>query len=112
MKRKSGQKKLFDRLKSGLEEGIRFAKGEMTLKTVEIPEAPPMIDARGLIALRKRSAMSQAVFAGILNVSPRTIQSWEQGRRAPSQASLRLIQLFRENPEVVLLAAGISARRI
>jgi hypothetical protein len=34
------RKPLFDRLKTGLEEGIAHARGELTLKTVEMPEAP------------------------------------------------------------------------
>jgi DNA-binding transcriptional regulator YiaG len=34
--------------------------------------------------------MSQAVFAQVLNVSTKTVQSWVQGQRKPSQAALRL----------------------
>jgi putative transcriptional regulator len=51
--------------------------------------------------------MSQAVFAGVLNVSTKTVQSWEQGTRTPSQAALRLIQVFRQDPSRVLQAAGM-----
>jgi hypothetical protein len=40
------RKPLFERLKAGLEEGIAHSRGELTLKTVEIPEAPPEIDAK------------------------------------------------------------------
>jgi putative transcriptional regulator len=42
--------------------------------------------------------MSQAMFARLLNVSPKTVQSWEHGTRKPSQAALRLIQVFEQNP--------------
>jgi len=41
-------------------------------------------------------------------VSTRTVQSWEQGSRKPSQAALRLIQVFREDPEGLLRLAGIN----
>lgn len=48
---KTGKRKpLFDRLKQGLEEGIAHTKGELTLKTVEIPEEPPEIDAKISVA--------------------------------------------------------------
>ena len=52
--------------------------------------------------------MSQAVFARMLNVSTKTVQSWEQGQRRPSQAALRLIQVFRQNPSGLLEVVGMS----
>jgi putative transcriptional regulator len=98
---------LFDRLKQGLEEGIAHARGELTLRTTDIPEEPPEIDARTLAALRKRAGMSQAVFARMLNVSIKTLQSWEQGVRQPSDVSRRLIQVFSEHPEALCRTAGL-----
>jgi putative transcriptional regulator len=102
---------LFERLKTGLEEGIAHAKGELTLRTVAVPEEPPEIDAETLAALRGRAAMSQAVFAKMLNVSTKT-QSWEQGVRQPSDASRRLIQVFSVHPEVVCQSAGLPEVRL
>jgi len=45
--------------------------------------------------------MSQAYFAALLNVSPKTVQSWEQGIREPSDSSLWLLQIVEKNPAVV-----------
>jgi hypothetical protein len=59
------RKPFFERLKTGLEEGIAHAKGELTLKTVDVPEAPPEIDAETLVALREQAKMSQAEFASL-----------------------------------------------
>jgi putative transcriptional regulator len=53
--------------------------------------------------------MSQAVFARVLNVSTKTVQSWEQGERKPSHAALRMLQLFRERPTFVFEIVGIPA---
>lgn len=103
------RKPLFERLRQGLEEGIAHARGELTLKTVEVPEEPPEIDAETLVALRSQAAMSQPVFARLLNVSPRTVQSWEQGVRRPSHASRRLIQVFSQHPEIVCQTVGLPA---
>ncbi len=108
MKRKS----LFERLKTGLEEGIAHARGELTLKTTEVPEAPPEIDAKTLVALRKAADMSQAVFAKVLYVSPKTVQSWEQGVRTPSMAARRLIHIFAEQPSAVCKVVGLPTIRI
>ncbi|OJW13116.1 MAG: hypothetical protein BGO49_20165 [Planctomycetales bacterium 71-10] len=101
------RKPLFERLKQGLEEGIAHAKGEITLRTVVMPEEPPEIDAETLVSLRDQSAMSQPVFARMLNVSTKTVQSWEQGVRTPSHASRRLIQIFSEHPETVCRSVGL-----
>ena len=111
MKSPKSRKPFFERLKTGLEEGIRHAKGEITLKTttLEIPDCPPEIDAEEVTKLRLKSGMSQAVFARMLNVSTKTIQSWEQGQRKPSQAALRLIQVFRHDPAGMLKLVGMSA---
>jgi len=101
------RKPLFERLKQGLKEGIAHAQGELTLRTVEVPDEPPEIDAKTLAALRTQAAMSQAVFAKLLNVSTKTLQSWEQGVRQPSDASRRLIQVFREEPGMVCRIVGL-----
>ena len=103
------RKPLFERLKTGLEEGIAHAKGVLTLKTIEVPEAPPEIDAETLVALREEAKMSQAIFAKVLYVSAKTVQSWEQGVRLPSMASRRLIHLFAEQPEMVCKVVGLRS---
>ena len=51
--------------------------------------------------------MSQTVFAKMLNVSTKTLQSWEQGIRRPSDASRRLIQIFSIYPEVICRSVGL-----
>jgi putative transcriptional regulator len=106
------RKPLFERLHRGLTEAIAFSKGELNLKTVELPEEPPEIDAATLAALRKQTTMSQAVFARMLNVSTKTVQSWEQGVREPSDASRRLIHIFSEQPEVVCRIVGLPGVKL
>jgi len=111
MKSPKGREPLFERLRTGLEDGIRHAKGEIALKTttLELPDRPPEVRAEELSELRNASGMSQAVFARMLNVSTKTVQSWEQGHRKPSQAALRLIQVFRRDPSGLLEIVGMSA---
>ena len=71
---------LFERLQGALEEGVRFAKGELPLRTTEVPDQPPAWHAQDIRNLRERLEMSQGVFGGLLNVSLKTVQGWEQGR--------------------------------
>jgi putative transcriptional regulator len=94
--------RLYDILKTGLEETITWAQGETELRvtTLTIPEPPPPYDAIRVAALRQRLKLSQAGFAQLLNVSPKTVQSWEQGARTPSHAAARLLQII-ENPKLL-----------
>jgi len=104
------RKPLADRLKAGLTEAVQFAKGELTLRTVQLPAPPPQIAAKEVASLRAKAGISQAVFARVLNVSTKTVQSWEQGERKPSHAALRMLQLFREHQKFVFEIVGISAK--
>lgn len=52
-------------------------------------------------AARMKTGLSQAQFAKALQISPRTLQEWEQGRRRPSGAAQALIQIAFRHPEVI-----------
>jgi putative transcriptional regulator len=110
MKTQRDRKPLFERLKTGMEQAIRHSNGEIALKTtvIELPDPPPVILAEEVARLRLDHEMSQAVFARLLNVSTKTVQSWEQGTRKPSRAALRLIQIFGEDPGGLLRLAGLT----
>ncbi len=95
--------RLFDRLKKGLEEGIAHERGERTLLVTEVvvPDPPRPYQAEDVRRVRTRLNMSQVGFARLLQVSSKTVQSWEQGTRQPQQSSARLLQ-FIENPEMLI----------
>ena len=44
--------------------------------------------------LRTRYKASQAVLAAFLNMSPSTVQKWEQGQKKPNGPSLKLLNLI------------------
>lgn len=85
----------------GLEilEGIREIKaykvGKVNLRTRELkaPASPK--------TLRAQMKLSQAAFAGIIGVSLRTVQDWEQGRREPSGPAKTLLRIVEQHPEVL-----------
>jgi putative transcriptional regulator len=56
-------------------------------------------------SVRERTGLSQAKFAQLLGVSVRTLQEWEQGRRAPSGAARTLILIAQKNPLALLEVA-------
>lgn len=52
-------------------------------------------------ATRERIGVSQTSFAAMLNVSPRTLQEWEQGRRQPTGPARSLLVIAAQKPEVM-----------
>ena len=95
----------FENLKSGLEAAIEHAKGaRKDLRTTTLPLPPRELSAKEIANLRARLNVSQAVFARYLNISPKTVQSWEQGLGKPSGASLKLLSLARKNPKILFEA--------
>lgn len=46
--------------------------------------------------IRERERASQAVFASYLNITPSTIQSWEQGEKKPSGPALKLLNMVEQ----------------
>lgn len=54
-------------------------------------EKDSMTDLELLKLARKQSGMSQAGFAGYFQMSKRTLQEWEQGRRKIPEFVLRLM---------------------
>jgi putative transcriptional regulator len=55
---------------------------------------------------RARVGLSQKEFARLLGVSVRTLQEWEQGRRAPSGPARTLLVIAHKNPRALLEAAA------
>ena len=81
-------------------EGIREIKDykagvkELRTHTLKEPASPKVI--------RTRLKLSQSAFAGLMGVSLRTVQDWEQGRRKPSGPALALLRIAEQKPDVFL----------
>jgi len=79
-------------------EGIREIKaykaGQIQLRTRTLKRpAPPQ-------TIRAKLKLSQAAFAGLMGVSLRTVQDWEQGRRKPGGPAEALLRIADQHPEV------------
>ena len=57
--------------------------------------------AAGFDSIRESTGLSQSRFAELLGVSVRTLQEWEQGRRAPSGAARTLLLIAAINPRAL-----------
>jgi putative transcriptional regulator len=87
---------LSKKIKKGLEEILEYKQGKRTLRTklIELPEPPLKYRAKDIKQIRENAKYSQGVFAVILNVSKRTVQSWESGVRSPTHSALRLLEII------------------
>ena len=81
-------------------------KKKLTLRVTSLVLPAPVksIKSRDIAGIRHRLNVSQPVFAALLNVPLATARSWEQGKRKPSGAALRLLGLAREHPDILLAA--------
>jgi putative transcriptional regulator len=94
----------------GLEEAVRFERGAgraAVRSHVRTAAGAVVIEARGyrgrqIRRIRGDLRLSQPVFAKLLNVSPETVKAWEQGKRVPEGAAVRLLEVAEDHPEVLL----------
>lgn len=93
--------KEFDILSAALDEAILDAKSGnkiLNSETVSI-EIEPLVEysADTIKDIRKRTGLTQALFAKWIGVSTRTVEAWEAGRNKPSGPSSRLLSLLQQN---------------
>ena len=69
-------------------------KGKGKRKTLQLPP--------NVKSIRDKMGLSQFAFAGLLGVSVRTLQEWEQGRRNPKGPAQALLRVADRHPEALL----------
>jgi putative transcriptional regulator len=80
----------------GIREIKAFKADQVNLRTHTFKEpASPQV-------IRAKLKLSQSAFAGLMGVSLRTVQDWEQGRRKPSGPAEALLRIAGQKPEVFL----------
>ena len=80
----------------GIQEIKAYKAGKVDLRTRELQEPSAPQD------IRKQLNLSQAAFAGLMGVSLRTVQDWEQGRRTPSGPAKSLLRIAEQHPAVFM----------
>ena len=63
------------------------------LREIKRGEFGRVINVSDIAKTREKTGLSQSRFAQLLGVSVRTLQDWEQGRRAPSGAARTLLAI-------------------
>ena len=99
---------LFAEIVEGFDALSSARAGRQTLRTHEVEiHSAPEVTAAELLALRKRLHLSRTVFAHYLRITPRTLESWEQGRSKPNAQAALLIRLVERFPDTVERLAAV-----
>ena len=77
-------------------QGLQEMKNGKVGRVISVPDIAKTHEGTGL---------SQARLAQLLGVSVRTLQDWEQGRRAPSGMARTLLLIAVKNPQALLEVA-------
>lgn len=72
----------------------KAGKKKLRVHSLRNPSPPKVI--------RARLKLSQSAFAGLMGVSLRTVQDWEQGRRKPSGPAIALLRIAEQKPDAFL----------
>ena len=94
----------FAKLMTSAKQALAYERGEDSghrVTRIAVPRPPRAMSSADIARLRQLK-YSQSVFARVLNVSPKTVQAWEQGIRVPSDAALKLLTIAKRHPEVLL----------
>jgi putative transcriptional regulator len=88
------------KLSSGERLGLKLLQSVREMKAGQAARVTK-VEPNEVSQARQKSGLSQTEFAEALGISKRTLQEWEQGRRAPSGAAKALIRIAQRHPEVV-----------
>ena len=97
----------FAELKEAMGDARAFERGKrrnLKVTRIQAPRPPKAMSAKDIAGIRERLNCSQTVFAMMLNISPKTVQAWEQGVREPGDAALKLLSIAQKYPEILLEA--------
>jgi len=89
-----------ERLANAMQEAVEHSEGKIDLRTSQFNISPVCEEIRPetIKKIREKLGMSQGVFAVVVGVSKKTVESWESGRYMPDGAARRLIMVMQQDP--------------
>ena len=90
---------LFDGIVRGLQEALDYNQGKIKARVDKISiQPPPVFEADEIKKIRNELGMTQFIFAGVIGVSPKTIEAWESGRNTPEGPARRILGMVQADP--------------
>ncbi len=97
---------LFDELAASVREGGKILRGRAK------PSRKFVVEAPNVKKIRSSYKLSQPEFAALIGISVKTLQNWEQGRRAPEGAARVLLQVAAKHPDVIWDVVKVKATAV
>lgn len=90
----------FEEIKTGLNQAIEFEKGNLKAKTTKMTVEPLKIyTSEEIKSIRKKTGLSQNLFAKYMGVSIKTVEAWEAGKNRPNGTACRLLKITNQEPD-------------
>lgn len=70
----------------------------------KVPHRRTVLSTVDVKGLREKLGLTQKEFSGMIGVSIKTLQNWEQGRREPEGPAKALLRVVEKEPQAVLSA--------
>jgi len=90
------EEQLFADLVESIKEAVEISKGRAE------PSRRFYVSHPEVKVIRERIGLTQSEFAGLMQVSIKTLQNWEQGRRNPTGPAAALLKIVAASPEVAI----------
>ena len=91
---------VFEEIKAGLNEAIEYEKGNLKANTKTLSITPlEEFSAAEIKEIRKKTGLTQVLFANYLGVSLKTVEAWEAGRNKPNGSACRMLSITKSNPK-------------
>lgn len=94
---------IYDSIMTGLEEAIEDAKSKDEKLQRRIVSIIPVktYNAKEIQEIRKKTGLSQKLFASYMGVSVKTVEAWEAGTNHPSGAASRILSMMEMDGNLV-----------
>ena len=90
---------VYESIIQGLSEAVDYQQGKINARKIKLTIKPvDTFNNDDIKQIRRKTGLSQVMFAGSLGVSPKTVEAWENGRNKPYGASRRLLEVVRDDP--------------
>ena len=90
---------IYNGIIQGLEEAVAYneGRGKARTNTISISTVPDF-EAKEIKSIRTELGMTQVLFAGLMGVSPKTVEAWEAGRNMPDGPARRILSMLKTDP--------------
>lgn len=93
--------RVYDSIMTGLAEATADIKEKKLPRRIVTVLPVKEYQAEEVKAIRRKTGLSQKLFAGYMGVSDKTVEAWESGKNHPSGAASRILNMMEMDEELV-----------